>query len=150
MIFLQENSNKAKNYFAILAKSIYFVRSIWLIKFILIMLMKLSIFLVKFSTMRLSESQIEIINHLAKKYFGPMATVYLFGSRTDENKKGGDIDLFISNDNEDILTIEAKVRFLAELKKNIGERKIDVVFDNANCREKKNFYRSIAEHRVKL
>jgi predicted nucleotidyltransferase len=53
--------------------------------------------------MRLSESQIEIINKLAKKYFGPMATVYLFGSRTDENKKGGDIDLFISNDDENII-----------------------------------------------
>jgi len=100
--------------------------------------------------MRLSESQIEIINKLAKKYFGPMANVYLFGSRTDENKKGGDIDLFISNDDEDILTIEAKVRFLAELKRNIGDRKIDVVFDNANCREKKTFYRSITQNKVKL
>jgi len=100
--------------------------------------------------MRLSESQIEIIKKLAKKYFGPMATVYLFGSRTDENKKGGDIDLFISNDDENILTIEAKVRFLAELKRNIGDRKIDVVFDNANCREKKTFYRSITQNKVKL
>ena len=100
--------------------------------------------------MRLSESQIEIINKLAKKYFGPMATVYLFGSRTDENKKGGDIDLFISNDDENILTIEAKVRFLAELKRNIGDRKIDVVFDNANCREKKTFYRAITQNKVKL
>lgn len=100
--------------------------------------------------MRLSESQIEIINKLAKKYFGQMATVYLFGSRTDENKKGGDIDLFISNDDENILTIEAKVRFLAELKRNIGDRKIDVVFDNANCREKKTFYRSITQNKVKL
>ncbi|NMD00834.1 MAG: nucleotidyltransferase domain-containing protein [Bacteroidales bacterium] len=100
--------------------------------------------------MRLSEFQIEIINKLAKKYFGPMATVYLFGSRTDENKKGGDIDLFISNDDENILTIEAKVRFLAELKRNIGDRKIDVVFDNANCREKKTFYHSITQNKVKL
>lgn len=100
--------------------------------------------------MRLSESQIEIIDHLAKKHFGAMTIVYLFGSRTDENKKGGDIDLFISNDNEDVLTLEAKVRFLAELKKNIGDRKIDVVFDNANCREKKTFYRSINQNKIKL
>ena len=100
--------------------------------------------------MRLSEYQIEIINNLASKHFGAMTSVYLFGSRTDENKKGGDIDLLISNVNEEMLTIEAKVRFLAELKKNIGDRKIDVVFDNSSCRKKKNFYRSISEHKVKL
>jgi predicted nucleotidyltransferase len=100
--------------------------------------------------MRLSEYQIGIINSLARKHFGEMTIVYLFGSRTDENKKGGDIDLMISNVNEEMLTIEAKVHFLAELKKNIGDRKIDVIFDDSNCRKKKNFYRSISEHKVKL
>ena len=100
--------------------------------------------------MRLSEFEIETIKELAEKHFGEGTTVYLFGSRTDENKKGGDIDLFITNKDERRLNIEAKVRFLAELKTKIGDRKIDVVFDNDFTRQKENFYRSIIRDRVKL
>lgn len=100
--------------------------------------------------MRLSPFEIEIINKIARKHFGQETTVWLFGSRTDDNKKGGDIDLFINNTNEAALTIEAKIHFLAELKTKIGDRKIDVVFDNANTRQKKNFYRSVNRQKVEL
>jgi predicted nucleotidyltransferase len=100
--------------------------------------------------MRLNQFQIDTISNLARKYFGIDTTVYLFGSRTNDNLKGGDIDLLISNENETGLTIEAKIYFLAELKTKIGDRKIDVVFDNANTRQKKNFYRSVNHHKVEL
>lgn len=100
--------------------------------------------------MRLNQFQIDIINKLARKYFGEETTVYLFGSRTDDNKKGGDIDLFIKCTNESRLTLEAKIHFLAELKANIGDRKIDVVFDNANTRLKKKFYRSVNRQKIEL
>jgi len=100
--------------------------------------------------MRLSQIQIDIINRLARKHFGQGTTVYLFGSRIDDHKKGGDIDLFINHTNEAILTLEAKIRFLAELKSEIGDRKIDVVFDNENTRQKKNFYSSIIQQKVVL
>jgi predicted nucleotidyltransferase len=100
--------------------------------------------------MRLNEFEIDTINKLAKKHFGDGTSVYLFGSRTDDRKKGGDIDLFICNENEEVLTLEAKVGFLAELKAKIGDRKIDVVFDNANTRQKESFYHSIIRDRVKL
>ena len=90
--------------------------------------------------MRLSQFQIDTINHLAQKYFGQETTVYLFGSRTDDYQKGGDIDLMIHNDNETALTIESKIHFLAALKTKIGDRKIDVVFDKASTRQKKFFY----------
>lgn len=100
--------------------------------------------------MRLNEFQISSINQLAREYFGTETTVYLFGSRTDDKKKGGDIDLLISSTNEMALTLEAKVRFLAALKTKIGQRKIDVVFDTATTRQKKNFYRSINRQKVEL
>ncbi len=100
--------------------------------------------------MRLSQFQIDTINKLARKYFGEDTTVYLFGSRTDDHLKGGDIDLFINNCNEAVLTIETKTQFLAVLKTKIGDRKIDVVFDNANTRQKKNFYRSVNLHKVEI
>ncbi len=100
--------------------------------------------------MRLSQFQTETVNKLAKKYFGEDTTVFLFGSRTEDNRKGGDIDLFIRNGNEKELTIEAKIRFLAELKTQIGDRKIDVVFDNVVTRQKKNFYHSVTRKMVEL
>lgn len=100
--------------------------------------------------MRLTQFQIDTINKLARKYFGLGVTVYLFGSRTDDQKKGGDIDLFINHSDETTLTLAAKIRFLAELKAEIGDQKIDVVFDNNNTRQKKNFYHSIIRQKVEI
>jgi uncharacterized protein len=100
--------------------------------------------------MRLSQFEIENINILAKKHFGQGAIVFLFGSRTNDQKRGGDIDLFIQNSNNRFLTLETKVHFLAELKTKIGERKIDVVLDNENTRQQKNFYRSVSRQKMKL
>ncbi len=44
--------------------------------------------------MRLSRREINIIKERIHKVFGD-ATVYLFGSRVDDAKRGGDIDLYI-------------------------------------------------------
>lgn len=100
--------------------------------------------------MRLTNFQIVAINRLARKHFGNETKVFLFGSRTDDSKKGGDIDLLIQNTLETVLTFTAKIRFLAELKSEIGDRKIDVVFDNVSSRLKKNFYKSINSQKVEL
>lgn len=100
--------------------------------------------------MRLSQFQIDTIKNLAKKHFGSATSVSLFGSRIDDHKKGGDIDLFIKNKDESVLTVEGKIHFLAELKLKIGDRKIDVVFDNASTRQKKNFYRSLIQQKIEI
>jgi predicted nucleotidyltransferase len=100
--------------------------------------------------MRLTLTEIELINSMARKYFGPDVHVFLFGSRVDNRMKGGDIDLFISNKNEVLLTLETKVQFLAELKSLIGIQKIDVVFDTASTRSKHSFYQSIIQHNTEL
>jgi hypothetical protein len=100
--------------------------------------------------MRLTPNQINTINTIARKYFGQDVHVFLFGSRVDTVKKGGDIDLFIKNKDQSLLTLETKVYFLAELKSMIGDQKIDVVFDTALTRSKKSFYQSIKQHTVEL
>ena len=78
--------------------------------------------------MRLSPVYRKIIKAETLNVFGVNASVFLFGSRLDDAKKGGDIDLFIRTDNKDEL-FEKKLRFLAKLKRQIGEQKIDVVFN---------------------
>lgn len=80
--------------------------------------------------MRLTQEQIRTIKETAGKYFGEQATVLLFGSRTKDHRRGGDIDLYIETDLKDAKTVvNAEIRFLAELKRHIGDRKIDVLVD---------------------
>ncbi len=45
--------------------------------------------------MRLTTEQIALIKQKATLIFGESAKVFLFGSRVDDTKKGGDIDIFI-------------------------------------------------------
>lgn len=54
--------------------------------------------------------------------------VFLFGSRTNDSKRGGDIDLFLEVVNRTDL-FEKKIKFLAKLKRALGDQKIDIVFN---------------------
>ena len=77
--------------------------------------------------MRLSNKYRETI----KKYFYQVflvGEVYLFGSRVDDAKKGGDIDLYLVLDNTSDL-FQKKIKFLARVKRELGDQKIDVVFN---------------------
>ena len=82
--------------------------------------------------MRLSESDVAAIKRTATEIFGPQANIWLFGSRTDETRRGGDIDLMIENvePDWDRIALE-KARFLARLKTRIGDRRIDLVVQPA-------------------
>ena len=45
--------------------------------------------------MRLSQRYIEVIKKYFKEFF-QNGEIYLFGSRVDDSKKGGDIDLYLN------------------------------------------------------
>lgn len=83
--------------------------------------------------MRLSNEYRSVIKTETLTIFGDHAQVFLFGSRVFDNKKGGDIDLYIVADNHDNL-FEKKLLFLARLKRQLGEQKIDVVFNEDSNR----------------
>lgn len=100
--------------------------------------------------MRLSEFEIRTIQTLSKTHFGQVSRVFLFGSRVDDNLKGGDIDLFISSEDTSYLNTENKIRFLVDLKKTIGDRKIDLVLDTPTIRWRESFYKTIVSTRVEL
>jgi len=99
--------------------------------------------------MRLSEFEIESILSVARRHFGTNVQVFLFGSRSNDQKRGGDIDLFISNPNNELLKIRAKIDYITELIQLIGEQKIDVILDNKNSGDSKLF-RTIYQTRIQL
>lgn len=80
--------------------------------------------------MRLTDDQRNIIRRTARECFGPMARVYLFGSRTRDEARGGDIDLMVELQEGDVQEIvQAEVKFLARLQEQLGEQKIDLLVD---------------------
>ena len=81
--------------------------------------------------MRISSSESRIIKEKTLEIFGSSATVFLFGSRTDDSKKGGDIDLFIETD-EIKDSVKKKITLMTELQFKLGERKIDIITASKN------------------
>jgi predicted nucleotidyltransferase len=79
--------------------------------------------------MRLKSEQARSIKQIAKNIFGDDSKVYLFGSRTDDDKKGGDIDLYIETSTKENI-YRKKIEMLKELYENFGEQKIDIVLNN--------------------
>jgi len=78
--------------------------------------------------MRLTQFEIDSIKHTFLEVFYA-GKIYLFGSRVDDAKKGGDIDLYLELDKsfsvEELM--RAKIKFKLKLYELIGEQKIDIV-----------------------
>jgi predicted nucleotidyltransferase len=47
------------------------------------------------SRMRLTQQQLSVIRSPVAETFGESASVWLFGSRVGDNKRGGDVDLLV-------------------------------------------------------
>lgn len=80
--------------------------------------------------MRIALFEKTIIKSSVEKHFGVNANVYLFGSRADDGRKGGDIDLYITADMPTSEIIRKKIALLVDMEKGLGEQKIDVVINN--------------------
>lgn len=77
--------------------------------------------------MRLTSEQIATIKTATAEYFGPDAAVLLFGSRTDDEKRGGDIDLYIECPRPLPDAVTKSSRMNAALQMKLGAQKIDIV-----------------------
>jgi hypothetical protein len=80
--------------------------------------------------MRLSDEQRRVIKQAARACFGADAAVRLFGSRTDDNKRGGDIDLLINTSLADPdAVVRAEIAFKVQVQGALGEQRIDLLVD---------------------
>ena len=96
--------------------------------------------------MRLKQTDREAIVETVHEVFGPEARTFLFGSRTDDRKFGGDIDLLVEVEAQSRDWIEATIRAAALIKLRIGDRKLDlVVTDRSPLREAQLIIRNARE-----
>ncbi len=79
--------------------------------------------------MRISHKQTDFLRDSIHQYL-PDATVCLFGSRTDDDRKGGDIDIMVIGERK--LSAQEKRNVKIEFYKQFGEQKIDIVSFNAS------------------
>ena len=81
--------------------------------------------------MRLSPQEQDVLKSTLN-VLAPNAELYLFGSRTDDKKRGGDIDLLVVSDTlkkHDIRKL--RMAFMAEF----GEQKMDIVLDDGQFKD---------------
>jgi predicted nucleotidyltransferase len=95
--------------------------------------------------MRITEHEKNVIVEAAKSA-DPDAKVWLFGSRTDDAKKGGDIDIAILSEKirKDVMQEIQVRRFICS---RIGEQKIDIV---ASAEGKEAFFRMAVAEGIQL
>lgn len=79
---------------------------------------------------RLSDHDLSALKHLFHKHFLPEDELWLLGSRADLTRKGGDIDLYIETNADNISNaVKRRSNFIWDLEQEIGEQKIDVVLN---------------------
>ena len=85
--------------------------------------------------MRLTTQQIQLVKDTVNIILNTPSNIWLFGSRANDNKRGGDIDLFIETQTLCANRAETICRLYAELIMTLGEQKIDILLKDKNTTE---------------
>ena len=85
--------------------------------------------------MRLTPTQQQLIKDTVDRVLQTPHRVWLFGSRVDDNLRGGDIDLFIET--EAILPdrVKAICSLYGALIYSLGDRKLDILLKDAQTQD---------------
>lgn len=94
-------------------------------------------------SVRIDEDVVKMILNYVKSV-DPVAEVYIFGSRADLSKKGGDIDIFILSQ---FFSFDHRRALIFKIEDMIGEQKIDLIFKKDTS---DSFVQHILQKAVKL
>jgi predicted nucleotidyltransferase len=83
--------------------------------------------------MRLSDYQKQAIREEVAATFGPDAEVRIFGSRLDDQCRGGDIDIHIETTGAPSELLDGELALYARLQRRLGERSLDIVVHSVNA-----------------
>jgi uncharacterized protein len=89
------------------------------------------------SVMRLNKRHCVTINNIIKQRLESKSEVWLFGSRVDDSKRGGDIDLYISTEKN--CGLNEKLRLVTKIQLAVGIRKVDLIVNYAGSMHKAIF-----------
>ena len=85
--------------------------------------------------MRLTSADQSTSRKTIAELLGPQARVVLFGSRTDDSARGGDIDLLVELPHAEQSPVLIGARIVAGLQMALGDKRIDVVVAAPNLPE---------------
>lgn len=77
--------------------------------------------------MRLTPETCQIIKDIVLDVFGPNATVRVFGSRINDEARGGDIDLLVESNEPVKDRLRKALAVTARLQLRLGDQRIDVI-----------------------
>ncbi|WP_396586905.1 nucleotidyltransferase domain-containing protein [Bermanella sp. R86510] len=77
--------------------------------------------------MRITQEYKDTIKSCAQTVFGENAVVKLFGSRLDDSKLGGDIDLLIESNTKIDNARMKSLKYVAQLQMKLGDQRFDVI-----------------------
>lgn len=102
--------------------------------------------------MRITEQEKAIFISALSSYITPPCQLRLFGSRIDDQAKGGDIDLFLILDNEEHRKKIAfyKADILVQIKDTLGDQKIDLIITTLNSINQSAFLKSAYAESLEL
>lgn len=101
--------------------------------------------------MRLTSNEINIIKECFQAQFGEKDHLWLFGSRADDNARGGDIDLYIETESETLKeAFNKKFEFILSLNMRLGEQKIDIVLNVLTLKNDLPIYQIAKETGIQL
>jgi len=93
--------------------------------------------------MRISERERQVLVSAVQK-IDRSASIWLFGSRTDNSKRGGDIDIAVLSDK---IHIKEKMKLKRAIYNELGEQKIDLVI---SVDGKEPFFRLATERGIRI
>ncbi|WP_373067496.1 nucleotidyltransferase domain-containing protein [Thioalkalivibrio sp.] len=82
--------------------------------------------------MRLSSEHMQAIRDVVRRECGPSARVRLFGSRLDDARRGGDVDVLVELDDPVERPAVLSARLSAMLSRQLQGRAVDVVLSAPN------------------
>lgn len=80
--------------------------------------------------MRLNDYQRKSLREAVREFL-PDARVLLYGSRTDDAKRGGDIDILVLTEQD--IPLKLRLAIESRMWQKIGEQKIDVLFEKPSA-----------------
>ncbi|PZN83708.1 MAG: hypothetical protein DM484_00260 [Candidatus Methylumidiphilus alinenensis] len=85
--------------------------------------------------MRITPAQVQTTKNTVNRVLAVPNRVWLFGSRTDDSRRGGDIDLYIETDVKLPNRAETICTLYGELIIALGDQKLDIVLKDAHTGE---------------